>query len=125
MKRKPVVILPLASALGALAGSALVATDAQSAPSNDPVVTSETVAARTGQKPNMLVSTGESLLGFTMTQQPDGTVVAQHASHASHASMLLTLRMLPVNDELAPLIWWWNLVPMCRALELCKQRRIG
>jgi hypothetical protein len=86
MQRKPVVILPLATALGALAGSAIVPTDAQSAPSNAPIVTSESVAARTGQKPNTLVSTGESLFGFTMTEQPDGTVVAQHESHASHAS---------------------------------------
>jgi hypothetical protein len=86
MRRKPVVILPLASALGALAGSAIVATDAQSAPSNDPRVTAQTVGAPTGQKPNTLVSTGESLLGFTMTERPDGSVVAQHESHASHAS---------------------------------------
>jgi hypothetical protein len=86
MKRKPVVILPLASALGALAGSVIVATEAQSAPSNDPMVTSEATAARPRQQPNMLVSTGETLLGFILTEQPDGTVVAQHESHASHAS---------------------------------------
>jgi hypothetical protein len=86
MQRKPVVIIPLASALGALSGTAIVPTDAQSAPSNDPVVTSETVAARTGQKPNTLVSTGESLLGFIVTKQADGTIVADHDSHASHDS---------------------------------------
>ena len=37
MKRKPVVILPLASALGALAGSAMVPAEAKSITSTDPV----------------------------------------------------------------------------------------
>lgn len=64
----------------------MVATEVQSSPATDPVVTSETAAVRSGQKPNTLVSTGESLFGFIMTKQADGTVVAQHESHASHAS---------------------------------------
>jgi hypothetical protein len=29
---------------------------------------------------------GEDLLGFVMTKQADGTIVAQHSSHASHGS---------------------------------------
>ena len=44
MKRKPVVILPLASALGALAGSAMVPAEAKSPPSTDPSVASEAAA---------------------------------------------------------------------------------
>jgi len=89
MKPKATKILPLASALGTLAGSAVVATEARSAvPTVDPAASalSETRATPVAKVPNMLVSTGETLLGFIMTDQPDGTVVAQHVSHQSHAS---------------------------------------
>lgn len=89
MKLRATKILPLASALGTLAGSAVVATEAQSAiPTMDPAASapSETSATAVAKVPNTLVSTGETLLGFVMTDQPDGTVVAQHVSHASHAS---------------------------------------
>mgnify|MGYP007135545036 CR=1 FL=1 len=86
MKRKPVAILPLASALGALAGGAMDVAEAKLAPSADTAVASEAAATQSGQKPNTLVSTGESLLGFIVTEQNDGTMVAQHVSHASHAS---------------------------------------
>jgi hypothetical protein len=86
MRRKPVVILPLASALGALAGSAMVPAEAKAPPSTDPVVTSEAAVSKSGQKANIFVSTGESMLGFIVTEQADGTVVAQHESHSSHAS---------------------------------------
>jgi hypothetical protein len=86
MKRKPVVILPLASALGALAGSAMAPAEAKSPPPADPAFTSEAAAVKSGQKANTFVSTGESLLGFIVTKQADGTIVADHESHASHAS---------------------------------------
>lgn len=87
MKRKSHVILPLASALGALAGPAAIATEANSAAQSTPPsnsTASEETAVRA--KPNTLVSTGETLLGFVVKDKPDGTVVAQHVSHASHAS---------------------------------------
>jgi hypothetical protein len=89
MKRTAMKILPLASALGALAGTAVVATGAQSAiPTTDPAASaaSKTAATPVEKLANTFVSTGETLLGFIMTDQPDGTVVAQHVSHASHAS---------------------------------------
>jgi hypothetical protein len=89
MKSKGTKILPLAGALGALAGTAVVATEAQSAiPTTDPATSAPSEASTTpvAKVPNTLVSTGETLLGFVMTDQPDGTVVAQHASHASHHS---------------------------------------
>lgn len=89
MKSKTTKILPLASALGALAGTALVATETQAATqalNTADFVASEKTAAPVAKEPNTLVSTGETLLGFIMTDQPDGTVVAQHVSHASHAS---------------------------------------
>ena len=49
-------------------------------------VTSEAAAVKTSRQANTLVSTGESLLGFIVTEQADGTIVADHESHASHAS---------------------------------------
>jgi hypothetical protein len=84
MKRSAGVILPLASALAALGGA--VATETEAAISSEPVTAPETSATQTTQAPNILASTGETLLGFVMTDQPDGTVIAQHVSHASHAS---------------------------------------
>lgn len=85
MKRKPAVILPLASALGALASGAVVA-DAKPAPAGDVAVNAPATAATNAQKPNLVASTGNALLGFVVSEQADGTVVAQHSSHASHAS---------------------------------------
>jgi hypothetical protein len=85
MKRMPIVILPLASALGALAATATVA-EAKSVPAAGAAVNSEAAAPQSAQRANTLVSTGESLLGFIVTEQADGTVVAQHRSHVSHAS---------------------------------------
>jgi hypothetical protein len=78
------VIMPIAAALGALAGT-LPATNANAAASPNPAVANPTPAAPTGQQ-HTLVSTGNDLLAFIVTEQPDGTIIAQHASHASHAS---------------------------------------
>lgn len=89
MKPKATTILPLASALGALAGTSMVATEAQSAvrdTGSAASAASATTVTPVAAVPNTLVSTGETLLGFVMTEQADGTVVAQHVSHASHAS---------------------------------------
>ena len=86
MKRKPVVILPLASALGALAGSAMTPAEAKSPPPADAALTSEAATVKSDQKANTFVSTGEIRLGFIVTKQADGTIVADHESHASHAS---------------------------------------
>lgn len=86
MQRKPVVILPLASALGALAGSSLVAAEAKPVANADMATSSQAASAQSEQKPTMLASTGDALLGFVTTEQADGRVVAQHASHVSHAS---------------------------------------
>lgn len=86
MQRKPVVILPLATALGALAGNAVVSAEAKAVATTDSAINSQAEVAQCSQKPNTLVSTGEALLGFVTTEQADGTVVAQHSSHASHGS---------------------------------------
>ena len=37
-------------------------------------------------EPNAHFQVGEDLLGFVMTKQADGTIVAGHSSHSSHAS---------------------------------------
>lgn len=78
-------ILPLATALGALAGA-----QATTAAANSPISLdqAETVAeaAKSGWTANTIVSTGQNLLGFVVSKHSDGTVVTQHASHASHAS---------------------------------------
>jgi hypothetical protein len=87
MKRKSTVILPLASALGALAGTAVVTAEASTpAQSAEPSNSTATEQSAVRVEPNTLVSTGETLLGFVVKDKPDGTVVAQHVSHASHAS---------------------------------------
>jgi hypothetical protein len=78
-------ILPLASALAALLGSSVVGTqpvEAATPPSTGP----EQKAGSPNLTANTLISTGESLLGFLVTEQADGTIVAQHVSHASHSS---------------------------------------
>ena len=85
MQRKPIVILPLASALGALVGTVALTPEAGANVPTDPAG-SENSAEQNSLRPNILVSTGETLLGFVVTDQPDGTIVAQHASHESHAS---------------------------------------
>src|SRR5262245_57987041 len=78
------VIMPVAAALGALSSTA-PATDADAATSSNAVVEQPKAAPQIGQ-PNTLVSVGQDLLAFTINEQDDGTIVAQHVSHASHSS---------------------------------------
>jgi hypothetical protein len=78
------VIMPLAAALGALT-STTPATDANAATPSNPVVEQPKAVPQTGQ-PNTLVSVGQDLLAFTINEQGDGSIVAQHVSHASHSS---------------------------------------
>jgi hypothetical protein len=78
------VIMPVAAALGALTSTA-PATDANAASSSNAVVEQPKPIPQTAQA-NTLVSVGQELLAFTVNEQPDGTVVAQHVSHASHSS---------------------------------------
>ena len=78
------VIMPIAAAVGALAGT-LPIMQPNAATSANAAVTHPTDATR-AEQPNTLVSTGRDLLGFTINERADGTIVAQHSSHASHAS---------------------------------------
>jgi len=78
------IIVPVATAVSALSVS-LPLTQSGGPTSPSAALTLRTDAASTEQ-PNALVSTGRDLLGFTIDERSDGTIVAQHASHASHAS---------------------------------------
>ena len=80
-------ILPLATALGALAGAQAAATEANANVPVDPAASvTPADATNEGLTANTIVSTGTNLLGFVVGERADGTVVAQHSSHASHAS---------------------------------------
>jgi hypothetical protein len=81
------LIVPLASALAALAVNAVQSTESAAATNDQRDVTKANDAQDASMsKSNTIVSNGESLLGFVVSEQPDGTIVAQHVSHASHAS---------------------------------------
>jgi hypothetical protein len=87
MARQTPVILPLATALASLAGVPATVDDAaaKTADSSSTANTQSNSVAQSGQ-PNLIFKAGEDLLGLIVTQQPDGTIIAQHASHSSHAS---------------------------------------
>ena len=78
------VIVTVGAALGALT-NAVPATTADAAVSPTATVARPSSVAPLGE-PNTFVSTGQDLLAFTINEQADGTIVAQHHSHASHAS---------------------------------------
>jgi hypothetical protein len=86
MKRKSFAILPLATAIASLFGG----TGANATPTTDltpsPNAVSQEASAQTKLIPNTFFTSGEDLLGLLVTQQADGTVVAQHSSHYSHSS---------------------------------------
>ena len=84
MSRKAIVILPLATALATLAGA-----PGENAASNAATSTQSAtpeIKASSAVIPNSFAVAGRDLLGFLVTRQADGTIIAQHASHASHAS---------------------------------------
>jgi len=85
MASKGKVILSLGAALAALGVPAAQAaippqdsTEDQAAGRAAPSVSREQV--------NQIVKSGADLLGFVVTENADGTVVAQHYSHYSHSS---------------------------------------
>jgi len=85
MAEKSKIVLSLGAALASLTGMSVQGAEAKSVTAND---VSASAAENTAIKlePNAHYQVGEDLLGFVMTKQADGTIVAQHASHASHAS---------------------------------------
>ncbi len=87
MSRKSQVILPIATALTALAGvpATVDGAVAKAADVSGAIIPQNKVIGPSGQ-PNVLFKAGEDMLGLIVTQQEDGTIIAQHSSHASHAS---------------------------------------
>lgn len=87
MARQTPVILPLATALASLASVPATVDDAVAKTGDSPGAASaqKNSVAQTGRA-NLIFKAGEDLLGLIITQQADGTIIAQHESHASHAS---------------------------------------
>ena len=81
-------ILSVGAALAALTGTQVLATEAPASVVNGGVKATEIGSEVIGvqRQPNAHYRVGEDLLGFVLTQQADGTLVADHASHASHSS---------------------------------------
>jgi hypothetical protein len=87
MQKKPLVILPIATALAALATSVSPSpAGAATLQETDAAVTAPGAQADQSARPNVVVAAGEDLLGLIVLKQQDGTVVANHYSHVSHAS---------------------------------------
>jgi hypothetical protein len=88
MSQKSKLILPIATALAALGGSAIPSNEAAaSAPSqNLGVAVPDAGRSVANTCPSVFFNSGEDLLSLTLVDQADGTVIAQHQSHASHAS---------------------------------------
>jgi hypothetical protein len=87
MPRKSPIIMPLAAALAALAGTAAIVADPADAKTTDQDVSNSPKAMQPGgMTPNRIVSVGGDFLGFIVTNKADGTVLAEHYSHTSHSS---------------------------------------
>jgi len=87
MAEKSKILLSLGAALASLSGLSVQGAEAKMAVATDDA---NTPAKQTPDSTKLIANAhfqaGEDLLGFVMTKQADGTIVAQHASHASHAS---------------------------------------
>jgi hypothetical protein len=83
MSRKHKTIVSIGAALASLGGA-----HAQANTLSDDVSSSKVSnqAAPSQLTPNALFQAGEDLMGFVMTQRPDGTLVAQHASQRRQVS---------------------------------------
>lgn len=85
MAEKSKIVLSLGAALASLTGMSVQGAEAKSVTADD-VSAAATENTATKLEANAHYQAGEDLLGFVMTKQADGTIVAQHSSHASHAS---------------------------------------
>lgn len=74
-------VVSLSAALVALTGPAVLATTADAA---DTVGRSAEDAAATSR--TLKIAVGDELMAFTVGEDPNGTIVADHSSHASHSS---------------------------------------
>ena len=87
MAEKSKILLSLGAALASLTGFSVQGAEAKQATLNDDVTSPAKQALDSAKHAaNAHFQVGEDLLGFVMTKQADGTIVAQHSSHASHGS---------------------------------------
>jgi len=86
MAKQSKSLLSIGAALASLSGLSVQGAEAKVAVVNDDA-SAAAKQALDSAKPlaNAHFQAGEDLLGFVMTRQADGTIVAQHSSHASHA----------------------------------------
>jgi hypothetical protein len=80
------IILSLSAALAALTGASSDKTEAKAIDATDQNSIASEMTNSAKPVPNAAIQVGEDLLGFVMTKQADGTIVAGHSSHVSHAS---------------------------------------
>jgi hypothetical protein len=85
MKHKTVGLMSIATALASLAAAAQAGTPPVTSPEENTATTNEQAGA-IKIIPNTIFTAGQDLLGLLITQNADGTIVAQHASHYSHSS---------------------------------------
>ena len=86
MNEKKAAVVPLAAALAALASTANATAPVTQSENPGTTTTESWQANATKIEPNTIFTAGEDLLGLLVTQNADGTVVAQHSSHYSHSS---------------------------------------
>jgi hypothetical protein len=86
MAEKSKILLSLGAALASLTGFSVQSVEAKQAIANDDTISSAKQGLDAKPTPNAHFQVGEDLLGFVMTKQADGTIVAGHSSHSSHAS---------------------------------------
>ena len=81
--RKRSKIVRLSAAVAALVAPGSLAVNSADATAIDPGNDSATEAKA---PPKMILPVGADLMSFTVSDNSDGIVVAEHSSHASHAS---------------------------------------
>lgn len=86
MSQKQKILLSLSAALAALTGVSADKAEAKAIDANDQNTIASEMINSAKPVPNAAIQVGEDLLGFVMTKQADGTIVAGHSSHVSHAS---------------------------------------
>ena len=87
MAEKSKILLSLGAALASLTGFSVQGAEAKPSALNDDATSPAKQSLDSAKlAANAHFQVGEDLLGFVMTKQADGTIVAQHSSHASHGS---------------------------------------
>ena len=123
MAEKSKVVLSLGAALASLTGMSVQGAEAKSVIADEvSAATAENTAIKL--QPNAHYQVGEDLLGFVMTKQADGTIVAQHALACfSCVSCLKPLRLPASPVELA--VDFDSSVQSLGALDAAVYRLIG